>query len=150
VSNTTPYNTPQPKPVQTDASYPIWPSVVLWVRDNVGTIDATGEANLDGFIKEMEARDAFGLEKYGQHLCAFDGRDTMIDQMQEAFDGLVYSHKAVLEAEALRVQGVQPAISLATLRDMRARWLVLALGIFICLRQRDQRAQAQSAHTLKN
>lgn len=53
----------------------------------------------DLVVKDMRARDAFGLRKYGQRLAAHDGRDALADAYQEALDLAVYLRKALFERD---------------------------------------------------
>jgi hypothetical protein len=45
-------------------------------------------------ISLVQDRFEFGLKKYGQPLCTKDGRDDVIDAMQEMGDLLQYTYKA--------------------------------------------------------
>lgn len=48
-------------------------------------------------LKDMEARRLHGIEKYGQPLQPFNGRDPLIDAYQEALDLCVYLRQAIEE-----------------------------------------------------
>lgn len=47
----------------------------------------------------LRARDAVGFNKYGVHLSAFNGRDALVDGMQEALDGIAYATQRIEELE---------------------------------------------------
>lgn len=46
-------------------------------------------------IKDAQARDKFGLEKYGKRLRNGDGRDALVDGYQEVLDLAVYLRKEI-------------------------------------------------------
>ena len=50
-------------------------------------------------IADMEARDAFGVAKYGMHLQPSNGRDALVDAYQEALDLVVYLRQAIYERD---------------------------------------------------
>jgi len=49
-------------------------------------------------IADMERRRQYGIEKYGQPLQLFDGRDNLIDLYQEILDVAVYIRKGIAES----------------------------------------------------
>lgn len=51
-------------------------------------------------IDLVEERRKFGIKKYGQSLRSKDGRDDVVEAMQEAADLLQYSYKAALNGRA--------------------------------------------------
>lgn len=53
----------------------------------------------DQVVEDMKQRDQFGLKKYGRHLEANDGRDTLVDAYEEALDLSVYLKKAIIERD---------------------------------------------------
>lgn len=72
----------------------VWPDAIKWLRD-VSSFNANAD-----LIDLCLERDAFGRAKYGQPLMSEDGRDPMVDALQEALDLFVYAHKAAESAEA--------------------------------------------------
>lgn len=48
-------------------------------------------------ITDMERRRQYGIDKYGQPLQPFDGRDNLIDLYQEILDVAVYARKGIAE-----------------------------------------------------
>ena len=73
-------NSPQPPPCPVPASPAVW----------------------DLVIADMKERDRIGTAKYGQHLTAGDGRDSLIDAYQEILDAAVYLRKEIEE----RISGI--------------------------------------------
>ncbi len=53
-------------------------------------------------IADMEERSAFGKEKYGEPLTAFNGRDTLMDTYQEGLDLVVYLRQMIEERDGDR------------------------------------------------
>ena len=53
----------------------------------------------DIVIKEMKARDDFGLKKYGARLKANNGRDTLQDLYEELLDAIVYCRTLMYERD---------------------------------------------------
>jgi hypothetical protein len=83
-------DTPQPPPVVN--GIPVSAELVRWID---GSTDIT-PSNKDTVKKLIEERCAYGLRKYNQCLMSNDGRDDVIDAMQEAGDLIQYSYKAKL------------------------------------------------------
>ena len=52
---------------------------------------------LDGIAKDHESRIVFGEKKYGQRLKINNGRDYLLDSLQECLDGLSYLMQGHLE-----------------------------------------------------
>ena len=50
-------------------------------------------------IKEMQARDKLGRERYGTPLQPHNGRDALVDAFQEALDLCVYLRQAIYERD---------------------------------------------------
>lgn len=50
-------------------------------------------------IKDMQDRDHFGAQKYGQRLKPHDGRNTLVDAYQEVLDLAVYLRKKIYEEQ---------------------------------------------------
>lgn len=55
---------------------------------------------------------AFGREKYGTELYAFNGRSSLIDDYQERLDGLVYHRKRIVEMELIAQAAMYLQVSL--------------------------------------
>lgn len=55
---------------------------------------------LPSLIKDLEARDAKGIEKYGCSLEAGNTRDALMDALQEALDLAMYLKQAIMERDA--------------------------------------------------
>lgn len=60
----------------------------------------TEEVN-DRLIAHIHARGVEGKETYGKPLLPFDGRNTLVDAMEEALDTAVYLMKELMEREAI-------------------------------------------------
>lgn len=69
-------NAPQPDPIVND-------SPAIW----------------DLVIRDMQDRDATGLQKYHTRLQANNGRDALTDAYQEALDLCVYLRQAIYERD---------------------------------------------------
>ncbi len=52
-------------------------------------------------IEHLRQRAAFGKNKYGVELTAFNGRNPLKDKREELLDALVYNEQDILEREAL-------------------------------------------------
>jgi hypothetical protein len=89
----------------------------------------SGHASVFARIREMglgsmlDAREAFGVAKYGQTLMTHDGRDPFVDQLQEQLDGLVYMVKALMENEDLRAENHRMRVAISRLRVAQAHHL---------------------------
>ncbi len=84
-------NAPEPPPVGDGAE--VWPLV----------------------IKDMRARDAAGLRKYGTPLRAHNGRKPLVDLYQELLDAVVYCRQHIEEQSARPTVGGEPPESLSSL-----------------------------------
>lgn len=58
------------------------------------------EPVFQGVLDDIRAREAFGVNKYGQSLHTFNGRDALIDAYQEALDLVVYLKQILMERDA--------------------------------------------------
>lgn len=56
-------------------------------------------AALSEMVKICDARNEFGVKKYGTPLQPFNGRDSVHDSLEEAADLVVYLRTAILEDE---------------------------------------------------
>lgn len=83
-------NTPQPAPVPTSASWPVWPTI----------FDNPHLGLTPWMVADMRERHELGRAKYGVALQTFNGRDPIIDAYQEALDLVVYTQQARLELAA--------------------------------------------------
>jgi len=63
-----------------------------------------GPSMHDLVIRDMEARKAFGLHKYGAILQANNGRDALTDLYEELIDALVYLRQLIEERPVLAVE----------------------------------------------
>lgn len=87
-------NDPRPAPVNT-GSPAVWPMVIADVEDGLG--DCSADV-LPLVLADMRERDAFGRARYGVPLRADDGRDHLIDALQETYDCAVYMRAALQRA----------------------------------------------------
>lgn len=71
----------------------------------------------EAVIKDMQARDYVGRERYGVPLQAFNGRDALLDAYEEALDLAVYLKQAIQEREANITQMDDLKASVQRLRD---------------------------------
>jgi len=80
-------NTPQPSPTSDDAGPEVWPALL-------------DEVALSPELRALcEERDAMGRAKYGTPLRVHNGREPLVDALQEALDLAVYLHQAVWRVE---------------------------------------------------
>jgi hypothetical protein len=99
----------QPPP-RTSASPPAWPLVIADVRRHTDIRDPAAAR----LVADMEARDAFGREKYGVSLAAGNGRDSLVDAYQECLDAVAYLRVAMDGATSpLLYDAYRDAIDLA-------------------------------------
>ena len=56
----------------------------------------------DQLIEHLRARSEFGQVKYGRYMEPFDGRDTLLDALEEALDLAQYLQKALMERDQLK------------------------------------------------
>jgi len=95
------YSNPEPPPQ--DCGEEVTPILLVWLQNlKVGGVEYHGDINandVDLAIELIKARDAYGFDKYGQHLKTGDGRDSQEDAIQELGDLLQYLLKAMLNGE---------------------------------------------------
>jgi hypothetical protein len=60
---------------------------------------AGGESMHDVAVRAIEARRDFGLAKYGTPLQANNGRDALVDALEEILDAAAYLCQAVIERD---------------------------------------------------
>mgnify|MGYP000969646827 CR=1 FL=1 len=77
-------NAPQPPPTSDDAGPEVWPALLADVQMS------------DALRALCEERDAMGRAKYGTALRVHNGRDPLVDALQEALDLAVYLHQATM------------------------------------------------------
>lgn len=87
----------------------VTPSLAEWIRRECPDAPVA-----EAIIAGIEARSAFGLEKYGQTLCAGDGRPNYAETLQELLDALQYAHRAEMDGDR-------------SLDDLVMRWLLVLM-----------------------
>lgn len=78
---------PEPPPQPNDHPH-VWPHAIAWADAQ----DVSAAAR-----DLMTARHVQGVEKYGVPLQPHNGRDPLVDLVQELLDGIAYAMQAVLE-----------------------------------------------------
>ena len=96
-------------PAPIPGGQPVTPSLAEWVRRECPDAPVA-----EAIIAGIEARSAFGLEKYGQTLCAGDSRPNYAETLQELLDALQYAHRAEMDRDR-------------SLDDLVMRWLMALL-----------------------
>jgi hypothetical protein len=96
-------------PAPIPGGQPVTPSLAGWVRRECPDAPVA-----EAIIAGIEARSEFGLEKYGQTLCAGDGRPNYAETLQELLDALQYAHRAEMDGDR-------------SLDDLVMRWLLVLL-----------------------
>lgn len=56
----------------------------------------------DLVLRDIADRDTIGVERYGTHLQAFNGREPIVDAYQEALDFIVYIRQGIEEYRQYR------------------------------------------------
>jgi hypothetical protein len=80
-------DTPLPPP--RNSGIPITPELLEWIDKS--------DLEFKGYLKDIiEQRTKYGMEKYGQPLMSDDGRDDIIDALQEAGDLIQYVRKSII------------------------------------------------------
>jgi hypothetical protein len=101
---------PEPPPV--NRGEPVTPPLLAWLRAH----------GFEGEARAVEARDAFGREKYGQPLMTLDGRDPIEDARQELADALQYIQRAaMLGADLTPLAGLLDALCARAIDAQRER-----------------------------
>lgn len=108
---------PQPPPI-VNGGPAVWPMVIADVRGRWPMKHPV----VRRLVKDMEARDAFGREKYGTPLQRDNGRDALADAYQEALDLCVYLKQALPSDEWHLRALYEDALRLA--KKLRARLFV--------------------------
>lgn len=73
-----------------------------------------------GVVEFAEARVQIGIERYGQTLHTFDGRDAVRDLDEELADAITYTVKAILEGKPLSMRTIA---LLTTLNLLVGSWV---------------------------
>jgi hypothetical protein len=81
------FGKPQPSPVP--QGIPVTDHLIRWILSQDLDISVMNDV-----IALVQERSNFGYKKYGQRLMSQDGRDDVIDAMQEVGDLLQYAYKA--------------------------------------------------------
>lgn len=83
-------NAPQPPPTSDDAGPEVWPALLAeaWMSPELRAL--------------CEERDAMGRAKYGTALRVHNGREPLVDALQEALDLAVYLHQAMMQSRDAR------------------------------------------------
>ena len=96
---------PQPPPVTDDAGPEVWPALLA-------------EVALSPELRALcEERDAMGRAKYGTPLMVNNGREPLVDALQEALDLVVYLHQAEMRIESHEELDVARRWHLVDMRD---------------------------------
>ena len=132
----------QPPPVPQAHRRPVWEIVIEHVerRRDEGAYGASPAVDL--LIADMRGRDEVGRERYGTPLTSGNGRDHLVDALQEVLDACVYL------ANELDERGVGPSslitINLVPDGGLRLRLLTVQqlfadqVRVAICLRSMIQ------------
>jgi hypothetical protein len=94
----------QPAPIANDAE-PTWDAVIRYARNQR---DARAEGgtlvkDYNELIGRMIRRNALGIERYGVPLQPDNGRDSILDALEELLDGSAYLHNAAIECDDPRL-----------------------------------------------
>lgn len=96
-----------PPPAPRDDLPAIWDLVKADIAERAPFTSLEADAQL---LADIDARDAFGLAKYGVRLKAHDGRSPLVDGYQEVLDSVAYLRKDV---EELSGTGLDAEIAVA-------------------------------------
>lgn len=100
----------RPEPAPVNRGEPVTPPLLDWLRSY----------GFDDEARVVEARAAFGREKYGQPLMTLDGRDPIEDARQELADALQYVQRAaMLGADLTPLAGLLDALCALTIDAQR-------------------------------
>lgn len=80
----------QPPPVKTDTPA-VWPLILADLRSGA-LVENRGDFR-SLLISACEERHRFGLEKYGTPLQVLNGRDPLVDALDEALDLMAYTRQ---------------------------------------------------------
>ena len=114
----------QPPPIPQASRRPVWEIVIEHVtrRRDEGTYGVAA-SSVDLVIADMRARDEIGRDCYGTPLTSGNGRDHLVDAMQELLDACVYL------ANELDEHGIGPGelINIARVPDGKKRWRLICV-----------------------
>lgn len=82
-----PFGRPQPDPKR--EGQPVTAALLQWLKETKLSLEQQEQIR-----SVIEQRRQYGLKKYGQELYSNDGRDDVIDAVQELANLLQYSYKA--------------------------------------------------------
>jgi hypothetical protein len=103
---------PQPAPRNTDSPV-VWPLIISDMERGV-LIDPDLPPHVrQRVIDAGRARDAFGREKYGTPLQVENGREPIVDAVQEALDLMAYTRQ---HFERLKARGISKHMQLSAWR----------------------------------
>lgn len=86
----------QPDPKLVGDSEPVWPKVIKGMTAAKEDL-VLSDSELEDLVKICEARNQFGISKYGVPLSTNNGRDSFQDAFEESLDLVVYSFQAYME-----------------------------------------------------
>jgi hypothetical protein len=81
----------QPKPIPNDEK-PCWDVVIEYYENTF-----PDNPHKEYIIQLFKERDNFGRSKHGVPLQPYNGRNSLIDMLQEVADSIVYLQKAIIE-----------------------------------------------------
>ena len=108
----------KPQPAPTGDGVPVWPAVMADLQERP-------LRQFRHLVPHMQARHEFGLAKYGTPLKTNNGRDAMVDALQEALDLVAYLSQLLLELP--EAQEDDPITE--GLKDLNARAISLASNL---------------------
>lgn len=135
---------PEPAPVLSDG-LPLWPEVVQDWAKSYGILTRKSpllESISDECMRLMAERDKFGQAKYGTSLRTNNGRDMLVDAVQESLDLLVYSRGMVQEEKCSDDRKEE----LAVLYNEAGRMLFLLVGFAMTKDWSAARLEKEMAH----
>lgn len=91
----------QPKPTANEHSREVWPLVIDDLRRGryrIAGYSFGSVRSVDALADLGEARDRFGRSKYGVALSTENGRNPLVDALQEYLDAVVYTRQAFEDA----------------------------------------------------
>ncbi len=95
-----------------------------------------------GVVEFAEARVQIGIERYGQTLHTFDGRDAVRDLDEELADAITYTVKAILEGEPLPLRTLS---LLTTLNLLVGSWVKFGASTGSLLRRMCSKGSVDAA-----
>lgn len=86
----------QPDPNLSEDSKPVWPQVIKGLSAAREEL-LLSDTQLKDLVQICEARNQFGISKYGVPLSTHNGRNAIQDAFEETLDLVVYSFQAYME-----------------------------------------------------